>query len=174
MNKKFFHISIFFAVISIVMFVAGVILGFTFQFFNFIKIITIFQYSTFLVFAFFITSLQERLRTSPRKEIYLILGFLVAMLSFYEVLFNFFYWFSLYNFYGLGTDLDLVKNLISEHRTSIFNITGAMNLTEAEILNKAGLYPINLNFASKISVLIFFCSIYWIYLIHKLMKEEKS
>jgi len=164
MRKNYFYASVAFAIVSVVVFLIGMVYGFTSEYFYFAKPITIFQYTAFLAFALFVTSFTEKLRTSPRLDIYLIIGFLVIMASFYEVLFNFFYWFSLFNFYGLGTDLDTLKNLVP------YNML--FNQTAAEVLQKSGLYPVNLNFASKISVLIFFCSVYWTYLTFSLKRNR--
>jgi len=164
MRKNYFYTSLIFALVSMVIFWIGTKYGFTSEIFYFFKPVTVFQYTAFLAFAFFVTSFRERLKKSPRLEIYFIVGFLVAMASFYEILFNFFYWFSLFNFYGLGTDLDALKNLVP------YNLL--FNQTTADVLQKSGLYPVNLNFASKISVLIFFCSAYWLYLVYSLRKNK--
>jgi hypothetical protein len=164
MRKNYFYTSLIFTILSVVIFWTGTIYGFTSEIFYFFKPVTVFQYTTFLAFAFFITSFRETLKKSPRLELYFIIGFLVAMASFYEIFFNFFYWFSLYNFYGLGTNLDALKNLVP------YNVL--FNQTTTQILQKSGLYPVNLNFASKVSVLIFFCSLYWIYFINNLRKNK--
>lgn len=166
MRKNFFNTSIILVLVSLIVFWAGMKYGFTTEIFYFFKPVTVFQYTAFLAFVFFATSFSETLKKSPYLELYLIIGFLVAMASFYEVLFNFFYWFSLFNFYGLGTNLDTLKNLVP------YNLL--FNQTTAQVLQKSGLYPVNLNFASKISVLIFFCSLYWIYFISNLRKNKSS
>jgi hypothetical protein len=163
MRRDYFYTSLVLTLVSIIIFAVGLKYGFTSEVFYVAKPITVFQYSAFLAFVFFVTSFSDRMRRSSKLEIYLIIGFLVAMASFYEILFNFFYWFSLYNFYGLGSNLDALKNLVP------YNLL--FNQTTAQILQKSGLYPVNLNFASKITVLIFFCSLYWIYFIHNLRKR---
>lgn len=169
MNKKYLYASIFFAVLSAIIFFIGLVYGLTSELFYFGKPITFFQYSAFLAFAFFINSFKERLEKSNKKDFYIIVGFLIAMVSFYEVLFNFFYWFSLYNFYGIGTNLDSLRNLIERQR---FNVTYLFNMTNTEVLNKTGIYPVNLNLASKLVVLLLFCSLYWIYFMHELNKKK--
>jgi hypothetical protein len=168
MNKKYFYISVFFTMLSIITFCVGLFYGFTVELY-FGKPITFFQYTAFLAFAFFINSIKERLEKSDKKDVYLIIGFFIAMVSFYEVLFNFFYWFSLYNFYGIGTDLDSLKNLIERQK---FNVTYLFNMTNTEVLNRTGIYPVNLNLASKLVVLLFFCSVYWIYFMSNLNKKK--
>lgn len=173
MRKKYFITSLIFTAVSIAVFTVGLWYGFTIDILNIAKPITIFQYSTFLAFAFFVAANKEKLARSNKKDVYLIIGFFVAMLSFYEVLFNFFYWFSLYNFYGFGTNLDAVRNLISAQQSNILNITSILNITNQQ-LEKTGLYPVNLNFASKLTVMLFFSALYWIYVIHSVMKEKKQ
>ena len=172
MNKKYFYISLILTAASNFEFSIGLLYGFTSQAFYFAKPITLFQYTTFLAFAFCLISFKDRFEKDPewKKQIYLIIGFFIAMVSFYEVLFNFFYWFSLFNFYGIGTDLDALRNLIEQNK---FNVTALFNMTNTEILSKTGIYPINLNLASKLVVLLFFSSLYWIYFIHTLNKKEK-
>lgn len=169
MNKKYLYASIFFAVLSAVIFCVGLMYGLTSQLFHFGKPITFFQYSAFLAFALFINSCKEKLEESNKKDIYIIAGFFIAMVSFYEVLFNFFYWFSLYNFYGVGTDLDALRNLIERQN---FNVTYLFNMTNVEALNRTGIYPVNLNLASKLVVLLLFCSLYWIYFIQNLNRKK--
>jgi hypothetical protein len=164
MRKNYFYASVAFTIVSVTIFLIGMTYGFSAEYFYIAKPITIFQYTAFLAFALFVTSFTEKLRNSPRLDIYLIIGLLVTMASFYEVLFNFFYWFSLFNFYGLGTNLDALKNLVP------YNVL--FNQTTTDLLQKSGLYPVNLNFASKISVLIFFCSLYWIYFINNSRKNK--
>jgi hypothetical protein len=163
MKKKYLYASIFFTIISLITFGTGAKYGFTSEIFYVAKPITLFQYSTFLAFAFCLASFGEEMKRSQRQQIYLIIGFLVAMASFYEVFFNFFYWFSLYNFYGQGTSLDALKNLVP------YNLL--FNQTAVQLLRENGLYPVNLNFASKISVLILFCSLYWIYFVYTSKKR---
>ena len=163
MRKKYLYASIIFAIIATAIFSVGLEYGFTSEVFYFAKPITLFQYTAFLAFAFFVTSFSEGLKRSKRLDFYLIIGFFVVMVSCYEILFNFFYWFSLYNFLGIGTNLDTLKNLVP------YNLL--FNQTTMQILQENGLYPVNLNFASKISVLIFFCSLYWVYFIHNLRKK---
>ena len=170
MNKKYFYISLIFTAASIFEFSVGLLYGFTSQAFYFAKPITLFQYTTFFAFAFCLNAFRDSFEKDNRKQLFLIIGFFIAMVSFYEVLFNFFYWFSLYNFYGIGTDLDALKNLLEGQK---FNVTSLFNMTNTEILNKTGIYPINLNLASKLVVLLFFSSLYWIYFIHTLNKKEK-
>lgn len=174
MEKNYFIISFVFAAISIAMFVTGLMYGFTSEVVSVLKPITVFQYSTFLWFAFFVTSFRKELERSKRLQAYLIIGFFVAMATFYEVLFNFFYWFSLYNFYGLGVDLDSMRNTIQMQKASIFNITNYLNLTNEEMLRRTDLYPVNLNLASKIILLMFFGSLYWIHLIHSIMRSRNK
>jgi len=91
MRKNYFYASIVFALAGIAVFGIGLNYGFTIELFYIAKPITIFQYLAFLAFAFFVTSFSERLKKSPNLEIFLIMGFLVAMASLYEILFNFFY-----------------------------------------------------------------------------------
>ena len=161
-----------FTAASIFEFLVGLFYGFTSQAFYIAKPITLFQYTTFLAFAFTLQAFRKEFGISPdwKKQLYLTLGFFIAMMSFYEILFNFFYWFSLYNFYGIGTDLDALRNLLERQN---FNVTYLFNMTNTEILNKTGIYPVNLNLASKIVVLLFFGSLYWIYFMHNLPKKEK-
>jgi hypothetical protein len=172
MNKTYFYISLIFTAASVFEFLIGLFYGFSQQVFYFAKPITLFQYTTFLAFAFSLQAFKENFERDLtwKKQVYLIVGFFIAMASFYEVLFNFFYWFSLYNFYGIGTDLDALKNLLESQK---FNVTSLFNMTNTEILNKTGIYPVNLNFASKLVVLLFFSSLYWIYFIHNLNKKER-
>lgn len=165
MKRKYFYISILFMIASIITFIIGLYYGFASEAFYIAKPITVFQYSAFLAFAFFITSIEDKLKRGPIK-IYLLIGFFVAMLSFYEILFNYFLWFSLYNLYGIGTSLDAIRNSVPYAS----NITLVINSKDLQLLSKAGLYPVSLNIASKISTLIFFCAIYWIYLIHNLRR----
>jgi hypothetical protein len=168
MNKKYFYISILLTIVAVAAFFTGLYYGFTSEVFYIAKPITIFQYAAFLAFAFFVTSLKETLRKSPRKELYFILGFFVAMLSFYEILFNYFLWFSLYNLYGIGTSLDAIRNSVP-----YANITVILNSQDVALLTKAGLYPVSLNIASKLSTLIFFGALYWLYLVNNLRKDER-
>ncbi|HLC39733.1 MAG TPA: hypothetical protein VJJ76_02520 [archaeon] len=168
MDKNYFRASLVFTAVSIVSIFAGIFYGFSTDLFSFIKPITVLQYAAFLAFAFFLNANRERIERSNNKQFWILLGFFIAMVSFYEVLFNFFYWFSLYNFYGLGADIDTLRNILQMNRFSIFNATGELNATEAELLNKIGLYPISLNLASKLTVLLFFCSVYWIYFVNNL------
>jgi len=169
MNKKYLYASIFFTVLSAAIFCVGLVYGLTSELFYFGKPITFFQYSAFLAFALFINSFKEKLEKSNKKNIYIIAGFLIAMISFYEVLFNFFYWFSLYNFYGVGTDIDALRNLIEQQK---FNVTYLFNMTNIQVLNKTGIYPVNLNLASKLVVLLLFCSLYWIYFVQNLNSKK--
>lgn len=173
MRKNYFIISMLFTLTSLIFFWIGIKYGFTVDFVNIIKPISIFQYSTFLAFVFALNAFKENLQKVSSKDFWLTVGFFVAMASFYEVFFNFFYWFSLYSFYGLGANLDAVTNVISAPRTNLFNITNFLNVTNQQTLEKTGLYPLSLNIASKIVVLIFFCSLYWIYFFHDLKKEER-
>ena len=168
MNKKYFYISVLFTAVALTAFFIGLYYGFTTETFYVSKPITIFQYAAFLAFAFFVTSLKETLRKSPRKEFYFILGFFAAMLSFYEILFNYFLWFSLYNLYGIGTSLDAIRNSVP-----YTNITVILNSQDVALLTKAGLYPVSLNIASKLSTLIFFGALYWLYLVHSLRRNER-
>ena len=172
MNRTYFGISLLFTLISVVAFGIGFQSGFANDVFNLIKPITIFQYSTFLAFAFVLNAFREEIRKNPWKDVLLVIGFFVAMATFYEVLFNFFYWFSLYNFYGLGSNLDSLRNVVSEQRITIFNVTNYFNLTTTQQLDKSGIYPTNLNLVSKYVVLFFFAAIYWIYFIHDLKNEK--
>jgi len=170
-KKRYIIASVLFAIVGAVAFVGGLSYGFTNDFLGIVKPITLFQYSAFLSYAFFVAAYKEKLARSNKKEFYLIIGFFLAMVSFYEVMFNFFYWFSLYNFYGFGSNLDAVRNLMSSQRPGILNITSILNITQQQLEN-TGLYPVNLNFASKLMVLLFFSSLYWIYVIHNAMKER--
>lgn len=161
MIKKYFYISIFFTVLSLTSFFIGIYYGFTSEVLFLVKPITLFQYSVFLAFAFFITSVKERLKHGP-TYIFLIIGFLVAMGSFYEILFNYFFWFAQYAQYGAATNLDTLRNIVPYST----NITLIIQGKDLETLIKAGLYPLSLNIASKVSTLVFFCSLYWIFLIY--------
>jgi len=166
MNKQYFYASIFFTAISLVSFYIGILYGFTAEAFYLLKPITVFQYSVFLAFASYITSIKERIRKS-RMEVFIVIGFLIAMASFYEILFNYFFWFAQYTQYGF-TNLDLIRNTVP-YAT---NITLIISAKDVEQLAKAGLYPVSLNVASKISTLVFFCSLYLLYLIFDVKRME--
>lgn len=167
MIKKYFYISIFFTAVSLISFFVGIAYGFTSDVLFLLKPITLFQYSVFLAFAFHITSIKDRIKRGP-TYIFLILGFFVAMASFYEILFNYFFWFAQYVQVGGATNLDTLRNIVPYST----NITLIIQGKDLQQLAKAGLYPINLNIASKISTLIFFCSLYWIFLIYNLHKNK--
>lgn len=167
MNKKYFCISLFFAAISLISFIIGIYFDFASEIMGLLKPITVFQYSVFLAFAFYITSIKERLRKGP-IEIFLIIGFLIAMASFYEILFNYFFWFAQYSQYGFKTNLDALRNTFPYST----NITLVISGNDINQLIKSGLYPISLNIASKVSTLVFFCSLYWVYLIHEIKKNK--
>jgi len=172
MEKNYFRAFLFFIGVSFASIVAGLAYGFTTDVFRFIKPITVLQYSTFLAFLFLLNANRNMIEKSNKKNFWIAIGFFIAMVCFYEIMFNFFYWFSLYNFYGLGADLDTLRNVIQLKRFSIFNITGDLNETEVAELSKIGLYPVSLNVATKFFTLIFFASLYWIYVFHNAKRSE--
>lgn len=166
MIKKYFYASVFFTILSLIGFFIGLQYGFSSEVLFLLKPITLFQYSVFLAFAFYITSIKEKLKNGP-TYIFFIIGFLIAMASFYEILFNYFFWFAQYTQFGAATNLDTLRNIVPYST----NITLIIQGKYLETLIKSGLYPLSLNIASKISTLVFFCSLYWIFLVYYSRKK---
>lgn len=111
------------------------------EFFDIIKPATLIQYTSFFLFALIVNKLVEDYKTWFRenKTTLIMISFFVFMAFAYEVVWTFFYWFSNYNFYGIGTDIDEITYLPIEGRIS---------------------YPYNLNVNSKMFWLGAFCSLY--------------
>jgi hypothetical protein len=171
MNKTFFYPFILFLTLAIVAFFFGFFTSFTESSFIFIRPITVFQYTVFLAFAFgllaFKTRIEKRL-TLNKKEFYMALGFFFAMASLFEVFWNFFYWFSLYS---LSAALSPINNIsmMLPYNPVTFQFVTFLNATE---IQTSGLFPLNLNVASKGWFAIFFGAVYWIYFVSKLKVEK--
>jgi len=138
----------------------GLMSGFTSEILGMIKPITVFQYSCFFTFALLLNKYLQKL--NPYKEKLLTIGFLFLLASGYEVLWNFFFWFSNYGFYGINTDIDEITYNDLRHKFVLpFNLS--LNITETEYFENK---PVNLNINSKISFLVFICSLYFIFKLH--------
>lgn len=100
------------------------------------------------------------------------------MISLFETLWNFFYWFSLYGLFGFqqvlnsgviiggSASLDNIRNLITHN----VNISYVINDTTMLQIN--GLYPISLNVATKLWFVLFFGALYWIYFVATLKVQK--
>lgn len=182
MKKNYFYASLVLIAITFIFFIIGLFYGFTSEVLVFLKPITAVQYTAFFAFAFFANAFAEKMGKSHRKNLYMAIAFFIAMASFYEILFNFFYWFTLYNFSGISTNLDALRNsiMLQQHNfTTLINslnsssiLSTSLNASTIEILNRSGIFPVNLNLASKIFVLLFFSSLYFIYFLHNLIQKE--
>lgn len=179
MNKTFFYPFILFLLLAITAFLFGFFTGFTrdvFIIIIIIKPITAFQYTVFLAFVFGLLTIEDRIEynlTADKKKLYIGLGFFFAMASFYEVFWNFFYWFSIYTA-NSTTNLDNIRNLILQNITQGLNITSLTPLLNTTMLQQNGLYPVSLDIASKVCFVIFFGAVYWIYFVAKLKLGRKE
>lgn len=114
-----------------------------------IKPITLVGYFGFLTFAFTLSYLKKPLQKIEREYL-IIIGFLFLMATFFEVMWSFNYWFSLVE---EGKDIDIIeyqpkRNLLTEE-------------------------AINLNQSTKINVLWFFMSVYFLYFVHFNLKNNQ-
>ena len=171
MNKTFFYPFILFLVLATATFLYGLFTDFIASSFIFIRPITIFQYTVFLAFAFGLLTFKDRIEkdlTSNKKELYMALGFLFAMASLFEVFWNFFYWFSLYGLSAATSSLNDIRMMLPSNPVT-FQVVTFLNTTDIET---SGLFPLNLNIASKGWLAIFFGAIYWIYFVTKLKLRQ--
>jgi hypothetical protein len=171
MNKTFFYPFILFLTLAIVVFFFGFFTSFTESSFIFIRPITVFQYTVFLAFVFgllaFKTRIEKRL-TLNKKEFYMALGFFLAMASLFEVFWNFFYWFSLYDLSVASSSLNDIRMMLSPNPVTSQVVT----FLNSTAFQTSGLFPLNLNVAAKGWLAIFFGAVYWIYFVSKLKVEK--
>jgi hypothetical protein len=155
MNDRNWAIASYLFTIAISIFI--LIFGPSSEIFGIVKPITLFQYAVFVAFAMTVNLYLSKI--AKYKNQLLVLGFLFILASGYEVLWNFFFWFSNYGFYGINTDIDSITYNDLRHKFVMpFNIS--LNITEYEYFKSK---PVNLNVNSKLSFLIFFCSLYFVY-----------
>jgi hypothetical protein len=139
-------------ILTLFLFLIGLIIGFTKELFSTVKTITLLQYSCFLFSTFCIEEIINKQKNwiIRYRSILLKFSFLLIMALSYEVLWIFFFWFSNYNFYGIDINVD---TLVYEPNQKIMEMFPQ---------------PINLNFYSKVIFLAFFLSLYFFYRISKL------
>lgn len=127
----------------------------TYEIYNAVKPITILQYSGFVLFAFLIHLAKPKLeRLNDRWiDILVIFCFFAAMAVFFEVLWVYFYWFSVFT--GLGTADQLVLDSISY-------------TPHGQYLYKS----LSLNVAIKHNVFLFFLLLYALYTLHWIKLER--
>lgn len=174
MNKIFFYPFILFLTLAIVVFFLGFFTSFTesSSILIFRRPITVFQYTVFLAFVFGLLAFKNRVEkrlTLNKKEFYMALGFFFTMASLFEVFWNFFYWFSLYDLSEASSSINDIRTMLPSNPVTSHVVT-FLNTTEFQT---SGLYPLDLNVATKGWLAIFFGAIYWIYFVSKL-KIEKS
>lgn len=152
MNNKIIIVTFIVLVFSVVY---GMVYGFAnSEILGVLKPITVFQYSCFLFYALLITKYIHKIQ--PYKYKILPFVFLLLLASGYEVVWNFLFWFSNYGFFGVNTNVDKIQYTPFQ----MLNIT-FLNMTAPVYEVK----PINLNVATKVATLIFFTSLYLIFLL---------
>jgi len=159
-NKKLFE---FFLIFTLCLVILGYATSFLQELIGVLKVITAIQYTIFLSFAFLFNMIVGRYKNKiiEHKEFIITIAFFVLMATGYEVLWNFFFWFSNYGFYGIpGTNENIDLLQYTPYQTmnlTFLNATG-LNVTGLELVMKTK--PINLNIASKLVFLMFFCDLY--------------
>lgn len=131
-------------------YILGLMNGFTKETMLTIKPTSIMQITGFIILAITINKGRVLIRRMDQEVISLLMVvlFVLLMLSAYEILFAFHYWFSLYGI--MGTDIDKIE----------YNTKSVNPLTEEYF------EPVNFNVLSKIHAFIFFAILYGIYTIY--------
>jgi len=172
-DRTFFYPFILFLALALASFIFGLFNGFTDSSFIFVRPITIFQYSVFFAYVFGLLSFKkntERNLTSKKKELYMALGFFAAMASLFEVLLNFFIWFSFFSTPGGLSQINDFRVVLPSNPT-LKSFLQYLNTTN---IQTSGLYPPNLNVASKGWFAIFFGALYWIYFVTTLKIKSRE
>lgn len=155
MKPKTLCVLIVCVLIVIVAYLLGLINGFTKDIILTVKPTSIIQITGFIILVIIINESRILIRRLDKERISLlmIVLFVLLMLSAYEVLFAFNYWFSLYGITGINID-DLEYN------------TKSVNPLTEEYFE-----PVNFNVLSKIYVFVFFIILYSIYIVFDEKRE---
>lgn len=134
--------------------------GNEYEIFGLVKPITIIQYSGILSFMFFLWVTKPFFMKMGRTKLQLliILGFLFAMATFFEMLWSFNYWFSIYS-------TKVIKDFPENSET----------LDELTYTPKLNYFyqQVPLNQSAKRNTLFFFMSIYFIYFLKNIETEKR-
>lgn len=141
---------VFFSVIFLFAIIFGAVKGFTTETFLMIKPTSLIQISGFFIWAFILTNVTPlKLLSKENRSIITILLFIVLMLSLYEVMWGFHYWFSLYGI--TRTSVDTIE-------TPSFTINPFTNERVS---------PYNLNVFTKVYMGVFMLCVYSLYVIRR-------
>ena len=171
MTRAVLYLFSLFLVLSLAFFAIGLLKGFASAYLLFIRPITAFQFSTLLAFILGLLAFRKRVErglTAEKKEVYIGLGFLFAMASFYQLLVNFSVWTSLTTMSGgLGQLNDF--RIVTSANPALHPFISSLNAT---LVASSGLYPPNPIIATELWCLMFFASVYWVYFASRLGAER--